>query len=265
MKLSTSVVSHHVSKLEERLGVALLYRSTRSLSLTAEGAKILPAARQMVVSADQAMDALADDLDQLVGALRVTIPTFGMHGGMHRAIWAFAGTHPMVALTLHSSDRQVDLVREGFDLGIRLGNLSDSRLMTRRIGTFGRALVAAPSHLEARGNPRSPKDLSRLEFISYAMLPSGVLLEKGGERVHFEPENTRIEVDTVAAAKAAVLEGLGIQRFPVIEVDAELQAGELVEVLPGWRPPDLGVYAVWPDGGAQKKLTRRLVEFLVDR
>ncbi|MEM6384380.1 MAG: LysR family transcriptional regulator [Pseudomonadota bacterium] len=262
LKLSTSVVSHHISKLEERLGVSLLYRSTRSLSLTAEGEKVLPAARMMVTSAQQAMDALADELDQLVGALRITMPTFGIHTAVHQAVWRFAQEHPMVALTLHSTDRQVDLVRDGFDLGIRLGNLADSSLKTQRIGMFSRRLVATPDYLERRGSPATPEALKSCEFIALAMLPTTITVQKDGEQISFDPDNVRLEVDTVAAAKAAVVAGLGLQRLPLSEVELELASGELVEALPGWRPPDLGVYAVWPDAGSQKKLTRRLVEFL---
>ncbi|MEM1286679.1 MAG: LysR family transcriptional regulator [Pseudomonadota bacterium] len=262
LKLSTSVVSHHISKLEERLGVSLLYRSTRSLSLTAEGEKVLPAARMMVTSAQQAMDALADELDQLVGALRITMPTFGIHTAVHQAVWRFAQEHPMVALTMHSTDRQVDLVRDGFDLGIRLGNLADSSLKTRRIGMFSRRLVATPDYLERRGSPATPEALKSCEFIALAMLPTTITVQKDGEQISFDPDNVRLEVDTVAAAKAAVIAGLGLQRLPLSEVEFELASGELVEALPGWRPPDLGVYAVWPDAGSQKKLTRRLVEFL---
>lgn len=263
LKLSTSVISHHISKLEERIGVSLLYRSTRSLSLTAEGEKVLPAARQMVASADQAIDALADDLDQLVGALRITMPTFGIHTAVHQAVWRFAQEHPMVALTLHSTDRQVDLVRDGFDLGIRLGNLADSSLMTRRIGTFSRRLVATPEYLNSCGSPTTPEALKACAFIALAMVPNTIVLHQGGEQISFEPDDVRLEVDTVAAAKAAVVAGLGIQRLPLSEVEAELASGDLVEALPGWQPPDLGVYAVWPDAGSQKKLTRRLVAFLV--
>lgn len=263
LKISTSVVSHHISKLEASLGTTLLYRSTRSLSLTLEGEKILPAARRMVASAEEAIDLLADDLDQLVGSLRVTMPTFGIHTPVHRAVWDFVREHPMVALSLTSSDRAIDLVGEGFDLGIRLGALSDSSLKSRRIGAFHRALVASPDYLAGVGPLKGPEDLKVCEFVALAMLPTQVAMIRSGEEIVFEPENVRLEVDTVAAAKAAVQAGLGMQRLPLSEVQAELNSGELVDPLPGWHPPELGVFAVWPDSGPQKKLTRRLVDFLV--
>ena len=149
LKLSTSVVSHHVSKLEAKLGTPLFFRSTRSLSLTGEGHQILDAARRMVNAGEEAIDALADHIDQPVGALRITLPAFGDNSPVHKAIWQFAHNHPMVAISLHSSDYLADLVKDGFDLAIRLGTLSDSSLKNRRIGTFSRALVASPEYLAA--------------------------------------------------------------------------------------------------------------------
>ena len=262
LKLSTSVVSHHVTKLEERLGVTLFYRSTRSLSLTVEGEKILPAARRMMAAAAEALDLLAEDHDQLVGALRITLPSFGTNTLVHQRVWDFARDHPMVAITLLSSDRPVDLIRDGIDLGIRLGVLADSSLKTRRIGTFQRVLVGSPAYLDTQDVTEDPLSLLSCDFIAFAMLPATVELQRNGENCVIEPENIRLEVDTITAGKAAVMAGLGLQRLQVSEIEQELADGSLVEALPGWRPPELGVYAVWPDASAQKMLTRRLVDFL---
>ncbi len=263
--LSTSVVSHHVSQLEARLDAVLLYRSTRSLSLTAEGEKILPHARRMRDAAMQAVDVLADQGGQLTGTLRLTLPSFGTRMRVHQRVWAFARAHPGVSLSLSSSDRPLDLIREGFDLGIRLGVLADSSLKTRRIGTFQRLLVASPEYL-ARHHPMKddPAALVQCDYVGLAMLPPVIDLQRGAELVTFEPASTRVVVDTIAAARAAVLAGLGLQRLPQSEVQADIDSGALVEVMPGWRPPELGVYAVWPDTGGEKRLTRQLVEFLVD-
>ena len=262
LKLSTSVVSHHVSKLEESLGTPLLFRTTRSLSLTSEGRQVLEAANRMVQAGQEAVDALSDFSTQPVGALRVTLPAFGHRSPVHRAIWQFAKTHPMVALTLHSSDRPVDLVREGYDIAVRLGELSDSSLKSRRIGTFHRVLVASPEYLRSRDPIRTLEDLQQADFVSYSMLPDKLELISGSETTSITPEDSQVEVDSVAAGRAAVLSGLGIQNLPLSEVESELQSGELVEVLPEWRLPDLGVFVVWPNSGPQKKLTRRFIDAL---
>ena len=262
LKLSTSVVSHHVSKLEAKVGASLFFRSTRSLSLTPEGEAILPAARAMVAAAKDALDVLAATNDQLVGALRVTLPAFGDRSPLNRSILQFANEHPMVAVSIHNRDHQVDLVKEGFDLAIRLGVLRDSALKNKRIGTFGRKIVASPDYLAKRPPIKTLADLQNCDFIAMAMISDTVTLTCKDEQFSFQPENIRLEVHSMSSAKAAVLEGLGIQHLPDSEVDIEIAEGRLVEVLPQWSPPDLGIYAVWPDIGPQKKLTRKLIEFL---
>lgn len=262
LKLATSVVSHHVSKLESKVGASLFFRSTRSLSLTPEGQAILPAVRDMVGAADQALDILTENADQPAGALRITLPAFGERSPLQRSILRFVRAHPMVALSLHTSDYPVDLVKEGFDLAIRLGVLSDSAMKSKRIGSFGRKLVASPSYLAGRPAIKTVNDVQSCDFISMAMLPDAITLLRGDETFQFTPENVRLEVHSLSSAKSAVLEGLGIQHLPDSEVDAEIAAGTLAEVLPDWSLPVLGVYAVWPDIGPQKKLTRRLLDFM---
>lgn len=262
LKLSTSVVSHHVSKLEAKVCASLFFRSTRSLSLTPEGHAILPAARVMVDAAEEALDILTETSDQPAGALRITMPAFGDRNPLRRSILRFVREHPMVAVSLHTSDYPVDLVKEGFDLAIRLGVLSDSTMTRKRIGSFSRKLVASPNYLAGRPKIKTLEDLQLCDFISLAMLPDAITLVHNGEQFTITPVNVRLEVHSLSSAKSAILEGLGIQHLPDGEVDAELAAGTLVEVLPEWSLPELGVYAVWPDVGPQKKLTRRLIEFM---
>lgn len=262
LKLSTSVVSHHVSKLEAKVGESLFFRSTRSLSLTPEGKAILQPARAMVNAAQEALDILTETSAQPTGALRVTLPAFGERSPLHRAILRFTREHPMVAVSMHTSDYPVDLVKEGFDLAFRLGVLRDSALKSRRIGTFGRKLVASPDYLAGRPKIKTLEDLQACDFVSMAMLPDAITLVRKGEQFSFEPDNVRLEVHSLSSAKTAILEGLGIQHLPDSEADVELADGRLIEVLPNWRPPDLGIYAVWPDIGPQKQLSRRLIEYV---
>lgn len=262
LKLSTSVISHHISRLEERLGTPLLFRSTRSLTLTSEGERVLVAARQMVAAGQDALDTLAETSDQPVGNLRISLPAFGARGPVNTAIWEFARTHPMVSLSVHASDHQVDLVRDGFDLAIRLGVLADSSLKSRRIGAFRRVLVASPEALAGSPQMRTPADLAQAEFVTYAMLPGAFAMTNGAEDVTVTPERIRVEVSSIAAGKDAVMAGLGILNLPYSEVERELASGELVEVLSGWHLQTLGIYAVWPDSGAQKRLTRRLIDYI---
>lgn len=264
LKLSTSVVSHHLSRLESRLGVTLFFRSTRSMSLTPEGHAALPHARRMVIAAEEAIDALGSSSDALVGTLRITMPAWGEKMRFRQVLWDFAKQHRLVSISLQSSDATADIVKEGFDLAIRLGTLADSSLMSRRIGTFKRLLVASPGYLSSQAPIRSPEDLALCDFISVSQISSGLILQHDGQSVAIQPEKVRVEVDMIASAKSAVLAGLGLWHLPLGEIEREIASGELVKVLPDWNLPDLGVYAVWPDIGPQKALTRRLIEFLVD-
>ncbi len=262
LKLSTSVVSHHISKLEAKVGASLFFRSTRSLSLTPEGQTILQAARAMVNAADEALDLLTETSEQPAGALRLTLPALGERSPLHRSILRFVRAHPMVAVSMHTSEYPVDLVKEGFDLAFRLGVLKDSAMMSKRIGSFGRKLVASPDYLAGRPKVETLEDLQACDFISMAMLPDAITLLRDGEQFSFEPEHVRLEVHSLSSAKLAALEGLGVQHLPNSEADAEIAQGRLVEVLPQWSLHELGIFAVWPDIGPQKKLTRRLIEFV---
>ena len=264
LKLSTSVVSHHISKLEHKLGVPLFFRSTRSLTLTSEGAQILEAAKRMVAAGEEALDALADHSDQPVGALRITMPAFGLNSALHRSVWRFAKSHPLVALSLHSSDTPLDLVREGYDLAIRLGRLPDSTLKSRRIGTFHRKIIASPAFLAAHRPIKTLSDLMERDFISLSMVPDTMTIRERDTDVDATPQSIRLEVDAVTAGRAAVLEGLGWMNMPLTEIEDDLKSGALVEISPKWTLPAMGVFAVWPDAGPQKKLTRRLIDFLVE-
>jgi len=167
----------------------------------------------------------------------------------------------MVSISISSSDKSVNLIKGGYDLAIRLGNLTDSTLKSRRVGSFERILVASPDYLNTRSQIKTLDDLRQCDFISFAMLPDEIDLTNGTESIIILPENFRIEVNSVAAAKSAVCKGLGLQRLPASVVTEELENGTLVQVLPEWKPPQLGVFVLWPGGGPEKKLTRMLIDF----
>ena len=264
LKLSTSVISHHLSRLEERQSVTLFFRSTRSMSLTPEGQIALDPARRMVKAGEEALDAIHAGNDEPVGTLRIAMPAFGEQGRLHAALWDFAKLHPMVGISLHCSDTPTDLVKDGFDLAIRLGTLRSSSLKSRRIADFKRWLVASPDYLAGRPAIRSPDDLVENDFIAVTQIPSLMTLERNEVSVQFDPINTRVEVNTVTAAKASVLAGLGIWHVPLGEIENDLAQERLVRILPDWNLPDLGIYAVWPDIGPQKALTRRLIDHFLE-
>lgn len=263
LRLSTSVVSHHVKVLESRHGVSLFRRSTRALSLTNEGQKLLGAAKRMVEAAEQGLDSIANISAEPAGTLRLTAPAFLMNSAQKTAIWQFASDHPNVKVTVHSSDERVNLITEGFDLAIRLGEMADSALRSRKIGAFERRLVAAPSYLATIEEPVSPEDLARCEFVLLDMLPNKFILQRGGEEHNLQPEKSRVSVNSVASARSALIAGLGVQRLPHSEVEDDLASGRLVEILPDWSLPTINIYAVWPASSHHSSLVRLLLKYLV--
>lgn len=260
--LSTSVVSHHIKALESRHNVALLRRSTRALSLTSEGKKLRLCADRLVQAAIEGLDAIAATSIDPAGQLNITVPSFLANSAQETAIWAFSRRYPKVSVTIRSTDEKVNLVADGFDLAIRLGKVADRSLGSQKIGTFERCLVAAPSYLHQIKTPATPKDLHRCAFVSLNPLPSGFTLQRGRKTVSVQPERSNLSVDTVANARSALLAGLGMQRLPLSEVADDLVDGRLVQVLPDWTLPTLGVYAAWPASSRQSSLAKLLIEAL---
>jgi DNA-binding transcriptional LysR family regulator len=263
LKLSTSVVSHHLSRLEDKLGVTLFFRSTRAMSLTQEGHQALEPARRMVRAGEEALHIAGAGSAEPVGKLRITVPAFGERSMLRKTIWKFAAKYLRVAIIMNSSDLPVDLVKEGFDLAIRLGKLADSSLKSRRVADFHLMLVASPEYLASNGPIRTPDDLLEHNFVTITRFSNELVLRNGHDTVAVSPNKIRIEVNTVSAAKSAIVAGLGIRTLPISDIEEELASGALQQVLPDWSLPVLGIYAVWPDSGPQKALTRALIEHML--
>jgi DNA-binding transcriptional LysR family regulator len=264
--LSPSVVSHHVSELEARLSVPLLYRSTRRLALTPDGEKLVVAAREMTDAAARGLDALTGDHASPTGALRLTAPAFLADTRLTRDVADFAAACPKVALTLSFTDAPRDLLRDGLDLALRIGKLEDSTHKTRKLADMRRVLVGSARYVGARKVPRTPHDLAGWDFVQLSTRPAEVvLISPGTKKPHAFPFTPRIAVDSAAAMRALVLEGVGIATLPEVTVRADLSRRRLVEPLPGWKAASLGVYAVWPHNAQRASLTLRFVDFMAER
>jgi DNA-binding transcriptional LysR family regulator len=264
LSLSPSVVSHHVSSLEKKLGLSLLYRSTRHLALTADGEALYQSAREMLAAAQRGLD--ATESARTGGHLRMTAPAFFAETEFCRDLSSFTRANPTVRMSVGFTDVRRDLVREGLDLAIRIGHLHDSALKVKRLATMRRVLVASPRYLEARKKPKSIRDLRDFSFIHLSAVRPELALIPPGKKSHqvvgYEP---RIAVDTATGMRAMALAGLGVASQPEVLARAEIARGRLVEVLPGWRMLELGVFAVWPAGAARPPLTSRFVDFIEAR
>ena len=263
LRLATSGISQHVTKLEDRLGVTLFYRSTRSLSLTSDGKRLLEHALRMMAAAEDGLNSIADISQEPAGALTVTLPAFMAESTYEQAIWDFVSRHQSVAMTIKYLDRNFDLVAEGIDLALRMGDLPDSSLRSRRLGSFGRKLVCAPSYRDRLSRTATPDDLKGADFVAMEGLVDQINLHKDGEEKVLHANRGRVLVDNFAALRSALCAGLGVQRLPATVADPDLKSGILVELLPDWKIPDLGTYGVWPDTSRRSSLTRLLIDHIV--
>lgn len=262
--LAPSVVSHHVSQLESRLGVALLYRSTRRLSLTPDGQALYGHAQAMLQAAETGLNELAGRAAEPAGTLRLSLPAFFARGPLTTSLAAFSRCHPKVELELDYSDEKRDLIRDGIDLAIRIGELQDSALKSRRLFDMPRLLVAAPSLLDARGEPASPAELADWPWLGIRMRAKRKPLIDAAGRRHDFAIQPRITANSVDAACQLAIAGCGLATPPAFLVENELAAGQLRVVLPDCQVEALGVYAVWPANAARESLTLRLVRFLAE-
>ncbi|WP_047238383.1 LysR family transcriptional regulator [Chromobacterium subtsugae] len=262
LQLSPSVVSHHVSQLESRLGAALLYRSTRRLSLTADGETLFQHAQAMLRAAESGLDALAGRATEPTGRLSLTLPAFFARSPLTARLAGFARRHPKVELVLDYSDEKRDLVRDGIDLAIRIGELPDSALKSRRLFDMPRLLVAAPALLSARPAPRHPQELADWPWLGIRMRPDRkTLLDAAGEAHSFSIQPT-IRANSLDAVCQLAIAGCGLATPPAFLAADDIAAGRLSEVEPEWQVEALGVYAVWPANAARASLTLRLTQYL---
>lgn len=265
--LAPSVVSHHVGRLEERLGVPLLYRTTRRLSLTAEGERLFVAAHEMLEAAERGLGALNAGVEGPSGEIRMTIPGFLDQTAFMAGLGEFLRERPRVRVRLVSSDERLDLVADGFDLAVRVGGLADSGLHARRVATLRRCLVASPRYVADRTTVRAPEDLAGWDFLRLDSRPADVTLLRrdGTEPPRSVPLRARATCTSGQAILALTLADVGFASLPLVLVRGALQVGGLVEVPQHWALEPVGVFLVWPEGARKRTLIALLVDFLAPR
>jgi DNA-binding transcriptional LysR family regulator len=245
LRLSPSVVTRSIARLEDRLGLTLLVRTTRSLRLTERGAMYLESCRQILDDIDNAERLARGEDAEPSGHLQVAAPI--LFGRLHvlPIIDGLLRTHRALAIRLSLSDRNVHLIDEGIDVGVRIGELADSSLIAVRLGEVGRVVVASPSYLKERGIPDSPHDLARHDIVAFEGLGTTGEWRFGpdGRALRLEP---RLAVNTADAAIAAAEAGTGLTRTLSYQVRDAVIAGRLVPVLQKFAPPPSPVSAIYP-------------------
>ncbi|WP_226469209.1 LysR family transcriptional regulator [Luteimonas panaciterrae] len=261
--ITTGAVTRRLRTLETRLGIQLLHRSTRRLSLTEPGrhyyAEIAPALAQIAAAAERARDLSA----QPRGELRVSLPmNFGRLYVMPH-LSDFLQRWPGIEVDARFDDRLVDLVGEGFDLAIRIGALTDSRLVARRLADTRRILVAAPDYLERRGTPKTPGDLVEHDCLHYTFFDatSTWTFHRGTEPIRV-PVHGRLKSNYGMPLVDAAVQGHGILQSATFAVAEELADGRLREVLPDWNLVPIGIYAVYPGREYRPRKVDVFIDFL---
>lgn len=264
--LSRSYVSKRIRALEERLGVRLLHRTTRTLSPTWDGQRYYERVSGALEALRQAEEALRSQGEQPTGTLRVCGPmSFGLHS-LAPAVADFMALYPSLEVELELTDRLVDPVAEGFEVLVRLGKLEDSGLVARRLAPLRRHLCASPAYLEAHGVPRGPQDLRQHRCLRYSYECTGPVWSLRGSAGQ---EQVRIEGPLLSnngeALVCAARRGLGVAYLPGFFVEEHLASGELVELLPRWTDSLDGIWALYPHRRHLSPRVRLFVDFLVAR
>lgn len=267
LNLSKSVVSKYVSRLESRLGAQLLSRTTRRLSLTEAGTVLHERARRGLQEIDDAEAEVSRLQGAPRGTLRINAPaSFGI---LHvaPALPEFLARYPDLSVDLHLDDRKLDMVEEGFDLSLRISELPDSSLVSRRLAACRHAVVAAPAYLARRGTPRRPEDLRDHNVISYRYQDSvdeWRFRSRGGEVVSV-PVGGSLRTNNSLALRVALLGGAGITRTPTFLVGPDIAQGRLIRLLPDYETLEVSIYAVYPERRHLSPKVRAFVDFIAGR
>jgi DNA-binding transcriptional LysR family regulator len=264
--MSKAATSRHIAELEGRLGVRLLNRTTRKLSLTGEGAVFYARCKELLAGVESAESEISATAGEARGVLRVNAPvSFGIR---HLAeVWAaFHACHPQVTFDITLSDRVVDIVEESVDIAIRISRLESSSLVSRRLSSTKMVLCASPAYIARHGAPAHPQDIAKHAVLAYTYWTDKDEWEFTGPEgrvvVHTEPVLRTNNGDT---CRAGALAAQGIILQPTFMICDDLESGELIELCPDYRCPELGIYAVY---GSRRHLTpkvRLLIDFLAER
>ena len=262
--LSRATVSKAVTRLEQRLGARLFNRTSRRLALTDAGQKLSEHAARLLADGEAAEnEALAQSVAPR-GLVRLAVPmTFGVKA-VAPILPAFLSQYPDVSIDLHLSDAMVDLIGEGFDLGLRIASLPDSSLIARRLCAMPRYTVASPAYLKRHGRPTHPMHLAQHRCLGYAYLSTPDVwhyTNARGEQASVRPGGP-LRVNNGEALLPALLAGLGIADLPGFIVDDALATGAVEMILKGWKQNEGAVHLVMPSRGPRPARVELLADFL---
>ncbi len=261
-KLSQPTASRLIADLEARLGVTLVTRTTRAVTLTQAGVDYLAQVRPILSALEEADHAIRGT-GELRGALHVAVASITASRVIIPAIRGFMASHPNLDVRLSTDDRRQDLLVEGIDVAVRSGKPADSSALGRRLGAWPLVMAAAPAYLETHGTPQTPADLAAHEFVVAGPVAGRTLLMRNdGHEVSVQVAG-RFAVSGTDSAVAAGIEGVGLVVASLPSFQREIARGALVRILPDWDIGELEVHALFPSGQTPKPAARAFVEFLI--
>ena len=261
---STSYISKEINKLEARLGVRLMHRTTRSLSLTPEGEVYFQQCQQIIDDAEQAHSILSGGQANPQGTLRISCPSSFAMAQMQQLFSDFITLYPEVNLELDLNNRKIDLISEGFDIAIRgTRQLEDSSLISRKIYQSEGVVIASPSYLKKYGTPEKPSDLAGHQAITYSHIKHPGLwsfTNKEGE-VESIQVKSRVQTNSTEMEISLCLAGHGIMLMPRFNLSGEIERGELIELFTDYQQAEINVYVVYPSRKHMSAKVRSFIDF----
>jgi len=267
--MSRALVSLHVTDLEKRLGVRLLNRTTRSLTLTEAGANYLEYCRRMLAEMNEQETSITQLQKEPRGSLKIAAPkSFGTLY-LSDTVVSFSARYPNIQLSLILEDysfRAYDFVEQGLDVAVRLGDLPDSTLVARKIATLQWIVCASPKYLAHHGDPKTPADLGKHTCLAHVNLDPN----DRAWRLHSSDHVISVKIsgafssNSALVLRKAALAGLGIGYLPLYCIEEDLQTGALRKVLTSYSPPQRPIYVVYPPAARVPERVRTFVDFLAD-
>lgn len=265
--LAPAMASARLAKLEHELGVQLLHRTTRKVSLSQEGEAFLPYAREILAQSEAGRSALGLNAAEPSGTLRFAAPSSFAQLHIMPLLPAFHAQYPQIKLDLRLSDTRFDLIEGSFDLALRSAPLQDSSLRGRKLADDSRILCAAPEYLARHGTPETPEDLPGHDFLAWANAAPRSLIHTNGQQATLDPGKMtcRTILDDGASQRLATIAGCGLSVNSLWSVAHEVAANRLVHVLPDWRLNDSSVlWLIYPRSYVLTPKVRCFMDFLLE-
>ena len=256
-------LSRKISRLEERLGITLLERTTRSQHITEAGKNYLEHCRRIHLEVDLAEASIAQILNKVEGQLRIGASVGMGHEVLKPVLGQFMRQYPQINLQLNLLNRRVDLIEEGFDLVIRIGALEDSRLIAKRLGQVSRKIYVSPEYLQRRGTIMSIEQLDQYDFLLMSSVQNdGRVALKSGKKQRVFRVTPKMLVDDFLILKQMAIEGVGIAIIPDYMCHQEVKDGTLIPLFEEWGMPDVDVYALYPKHRAKIPKVKAFLEYI---